>query len=29
AWKKYRFALSRVPEQEGYPTVVEWPIAPA
>lgn len=28
-WKKYRVALSRVPEQEGYPTVIEWPIAPA
>lgn len=29
AWKKYRVALSRVPEQEGYPTVIEWPIVPA
>lgn len=29
AWKKYRVALSRVPEQEGYPAVIEWPIVPA
>jgi hypothetical protein len=29
AWKKYRVALNRVPEQEGYPTVIEWPIVPA
>lgn len=29
AWKKYRVSLNRVPEQEGYPTVIEWPIAPA
>lgn len=29
AWKKYRVALSRMPEQEGYPTVIEWPIVPA
>ena len=29
AWKKYRVSLSRVPEQEGYPTVIEWPIVPA
>ncbi|WP_288855780.1 tail fiber assembly protein [uncultured Pseudomonas sp.] len=29
AWKKYRVALSRVPDQEQYPDAVEWPIAPA
>ena len=29
AWKKYRVSLNRVPEQEGYPTVIEWPIVPA
>lgn len=29
AWKKYRVALSRVPEQEGYPAIIEWPIVPA
>ncbi|MBP5090478.1 tail fiber assembly protein, partial [Pseudomonas chlororaphis] len=28
AWKKYRVLLSRVQEQEGFPTVVEWPEAP-
>lgn len=28
-WKKYRVLLSRVPEQPGYPTVIDWPIAPA
>ncbi|WP_095151904.1 tail fiber assembly protein [Pseudomonas sp. Irchel s3b5] len=29
AWKKYRVALSRVPEQVGYPSTIEWPTAPA
>jgi hypothetical protein len=29
AWKKYRVALSRVPDQAGYPGTVEWPAAPA
>lgn len=29
AWKKYRVALNRVPEQAGYPTTIEWPVAPA
>lgn len=29
AWKKYRVALSRVPDQEQYPDIVEWPIVPA
>lgn len=29
AWKKYRVALSRMPEQAGYPITIDWPIAPA
>lgn len=29
AWKKYRVALSRVPDQEQYPGTVEWPAVPA
>jgi hypothetical protein len=30
AWKKYRVALNRLPEQAGYyPTTVDWPAAPA
>lgn len=29
AWKKYRLALSRVPDQAGYPLSIEWPVAPA
>ena len=29
AWKKYRVALNRVPEQEGYPETIEWPVSPA
>ena len=28
AWKKYRVALSRVPEQSGYPNAIEWPVLP-
>ncbi|MBJ2216441.1 tail fiber assembly protein [Pseudomonas sp. MF7453] len=28
-WKKYRVALSRVPEQEHYPDAIEWPVVPA
>lgn len=28
-WKKYRVSLSRVPDQEQYPSSIEWPIAPA
>lgn len=28
-WKKYRVALSRVPEQEGYPNRIDWPAPPA
>lgn len=27
-WKKYRVALSRVPEQAGYPTEIDWPAPP-
>ncbi|WP_433739838.1 tail fiber assembly protein [Pseudomonas putida] len=29
AWKKYRVALNRVPEQLGYPATIDWPVAPA
>lgn len=28
AWKKYRVALNRVPEQNGYPATIEWPAPP-
>lgn len=28
AWKKYRVALNRLPEQPGYPGTVEWPTSP-
>jgi hypothetical protein len=28
AWKKYRVALSRVPDQQGYPMSIDWPAAP-
>lgn len=28
AWKKYRVALSRVHEQEGYPQKIDWPVTP-
>lgn len=28
AWKRYRVALSRVPEQEGYPGEIDWPAPP-
>lgn len=28
AWKAYRQALRDVPEQEGFPMVIEWPVAP-
>lgn len=27
-WKKYRVALSRVPEQSGYPNAIDWPVLP-
>ena len=29
AWKRYRVALSRLPDQEGYPNDIEWPAPPA
>lgn len=29
AWKKYRVALSRVPDQPGYPDAIDWPVTPA
>ncbi|AZF05598.1 hypothetical protein C4J94_2831 [Pseudomonas sp. R5-89-07] len=29
AWKKYRVALNRVQDQQQYPDVIEWPVAPA
>ncbi|WP_217191363.1 tail fiber assembly protein [Pseudomonas shirazica] len=28
-WKRYRVALNRLPEQEGYPTDISWPALPA
>lgn len=28
-WKRYRVALSRLSEQEGYPSEVDWPAPPA
>ncbi|WP_235395299.1 tail fiber assembly protein [Pseudomonas brassicacearum] len=28
-WKKYRVALSRLPEQQGYPDEAVWPAAPS
>jgi hypothetical protein len=29
SWKRYRVALSRLHEQEGYPTEIDWPAPPA
>ena len=29
AWKRYRIALSRLPEQAGWPTEIDWPELPA
>lgn len=29
AWKKYRVALNRLPEQPGYPNTIDWPVVPA
>ncbi|WP_305956097.1 tail fiber assembly protein [Pseudomonas sp. DG56-2] len=29
AWKKYRIALIRVPDQPGYPDTIVWPASPA
>ncbi|WEZ90470.1 tail fiber assembly protein [Pseudomonas sp. NyZ480] len=28
-WKRYRLTLIRLPEQEGYPTSIDWPASPA
>lgn len=28
-WKRYRVALSRLPDQEGYPNEINWPASPA
>ncbi|MNJ40967.1 Caudovirales tail fiber assembly protein [compost metagenome] len=28
AWKKYRVALNRVPDQPGYPDTIDWPVPP-
>jgi len=28
AWKKYRVAINRIPEQSGYPHAITWPVAP-
>ncbi|AVD85508.1 hypothetical protein C4Q28_11380 [Pseudomonas sp. SWI6] len=28
-WKRYRLALIRLPEQEGYPNSIDWPALPA
>lgn len=28
-WKKYRVALNRLPDQEGYPATIDWPAPPA
>jgi hypothetical protein len=29
AWKKYRSALGRLPDQPGYPKTIDWPVVPA
>ncbi|MCE1090856.1 tail fiber assembly protein [Pseudomonas monteilii] len=29
AWKRYRVALSRLSEQAGWPTEIDWPAQPA
>lgn len=28
-WKRYRVALNRLPDQEGYPDIFDWPTPPA
>jgi len=28
AWKKYRVALNRLPDEPGYPSSISWPVAP-
>ncbi|MCE7761131.1 phage tail protein [Pseudomonas putida] len=29
AWKRYRVALNRLPEQPGFPEMIDWPDLPA
>ncbi|WZJ98769.1 tail fiber assembly protein [Pseudomonas sp. LPD2] len=29
AWKRYRVALNRLPEQPGFPETIDWPELPA
>lgn len=29
AWKKYRIALNRLPDQPGYSATIDWPVIPA
>lgn len=29
AWKRYRVALIRLPDQPGYPAAIDWPAPPA
>lgn len=29
AWKRYRVALNRLPDQRGYPDEITWPVPPA
>lgn len=29
AWKRYRVALNRLPDQPGYPGAIDWPAPPA
>ena len=29
AWRRYRIALNRLPDQPGYPSEISWPEAPA
>lgn len=29
AWAVYRQALRDVPQQAGFPTVIDWPVAPS
>lgn len=28
AWKRYRVALNRLPDQPGYPGAIDWPAPP-
>ncbi|MBK5343915.1 tail fiber assembly protein [Pseudomonas sp. TH49] len=28
AWKKYRVALNRLPDDPGYPSNISWPVTP-